>query len=123
MSSLRRNKGFMMLEVILSVIIIASALVFILRSYMASLRAVEVSGRIQKACLALEEKLFELDTKGELAEGEESGEFEETGYGWALSAQPIDDKKKINSVAVEALYSLKPPRKIKIYTYFRNGTT
>lgn len=123
MSLQRRDRGFMLLEVVLSMAIIASSLVFIIRSYVVSLRATETSRRMQKACLMLEEKLFELDAKGSIEEGASTGEFEGGVYSWQLIAAPIDDKKKINAATLEVSRTTGAANRIKISTYIKNKTT
>jgi len=60
----KKNKGFMLLEVIMSVLIIASGIVFVVRAYSTSLRASETARVLTKACFLLEEKLLELDIVG-----------------------------------------------------------
>ena len=116
------KKGFMLLEVILSVLVIASGLLFIMRSYSASLKATAVASSLQKACLYLEDKLSELDFKGKIEEGVQDGSFEDDGnYSWHLDAQPLDDKKEVNTVFLTARYkSGSQYRNIGISTYLFN---
>ncbi|MCX5716139.1 MAG: hypothetical protein NTV07_04665 [Candidatus Omnitrophica bacterium] len=113
----------MLLEVILSVVVIATSFVFIMRSYVVSLKATDTARNIQKACLALEDELFELDMKGELEEGESAGDSQDGAYSWRVYAQPIDDKKEINLVEAETGRRTGTGGKIKVATYIRNKST
>lgn len=91
----------MLLEVILSVLIIASGVMFIMRSYVTSIRASEISTGLTKACLFLEDKLFDIDMKGfgeGVEETEDSGA--EEGYAWNLIGH-VDDKEKITDVRLQ----------------------
>lgn len=112
----------MLLEVILSVLIIASGLSFIIRSYSTSLKATNIAKSLQRACLFLEEKLFELDMKGNIEEGQTSGVFEGgENYSWYLTAEPLDEKEEINKVGLSVVYgSGRQSRRVSVSTYLRN---
>ncbi|MDD5449840.1 MAG: hypothetical protein PHO42_04490 [Candidatus Omnitrophica bacterium] len=94
----------MLLEVILSVLIIATGVIFIIRSYSASLRASGISTGLTKAVFLLEEKIFDADIKdfrGGMKETEDKGS--EDDYAWTLTAQP-DEKEKITSLGVQLVW-------------------
>lgn len=91
-----RRKGFLLLEVILSVLVIGTGVMLIMRSYSTSLRASDTARVMTGACLILEEKLFELDVKGfkdGVQEGEENGACEgQENYSWAVDIYAPDEK-------------------------------
>lgn len=124
------NKAFMLLEVLLSLLIISSGIVFIIQSYSTSLRAAQVTSALTKACFILEDKLFVQDIKGfrdGIKEGDESDAVEGEKYYWFdFSAHPLDETqaKKINRVDLSVSYSkgsLK--RKVGITTLLKYSKT
>ncbi len=56
-----RDKGILLFEVMLTVAIVAGALVFILHAFSASLRATKSASLITNSFLLLENKLFEIE--------------------------------------------------------------
>ncbi|NQU73138.1 MAG: hypothetical protein HQ547_00305 [Candidatus Omnitrophica bacterium] len=107
---LRAEAGFMLLEVIMSVLIIASGIIFVVRAYSTSLKATETARVLTKACFLLEEKLLELDIEG-FKEGVEEGESsttieEEQHYRCNLAVWPLDDEEglKMNKVNLSVEY-------------------
>ena len=56
-----RSKGFLLLEVMVCVVLITVSLVYIIRSFSVSTRAIATSRDYMKAINLLEEKLWELD--------------------------------------------------------------
>ena len=119
-----RKGGFMLLEVILSVIIISSAALFIIRSYSTSLRAADLAHRLTKACLLLDEKLATVDMQGSIEEGESLGSFEgEEYYDWSISSSPLDatETPKINAVYAEVTYQKgTQKRSVDVATYVKD---
>jgi hypothetical protein len=122
MRSLQRknNSGFLLLEVILSVLIIGSVLMLVVRSYSASLKACQVAGGLSKACGLLEDKLFDLDIRGfadGIGETSDSGTFEgEPGYLYSVSVNPMGDEKKLNKVNLQAAWKR---HTINVWTYLK----
>ena len=110
LSSNKKNKGFLLLEVILSILVIAFGVVFVIRAYTTSLRGAEITKALTRACFLLEDKLFEVDIKGfgdGIIEGESNGVIEEDeDYNWDLAVRPLDDKEqlKINAVDLNMVY-------------------
>ncbi len=88
----RNNKGFLLLEALVSVAILSVALVMILSSFMRSIRATELSEDYFRAGLLLEEKFFELYANG-IKEGSKGEEFSvfDNRFSWNLDVVRLDE--------------------------------
>lgn len=108
LSRRKNNAGFLLLEVMLSVLIIGSVLTLVARSYGASLKACQIARGLSKACGLLEDKIFDLDIKGfseGIKEENDSGEvLGEPGYTYNISVNPAGGAKKINKVDLRAMW-------------------
>ena len=94
---MKNNKGFLLLEVIVSIVIITSALLFVTRSYSVSKQAIERSRGLFKTGLLLEEEMFAFEEKGEISEGYKEGEFSENkDYLWKITATPAANLNTVN---------------------------
>ena len=120
LSHRKNNAGFLLLEVILSVLIIGFVLMLVVRSYSVSLKACQVAGGLSRACGLLEDKIFDLDIKGfsgGIKEENDSGIFEgDPGYAYNISVNPIGDTKKINKVDLQATWKR---HTISVWTYLK----
>lgn len=58
-----RNKGFLLLEVLISIVIVASALIVINRAFSVSLTAVKQASNYLYGTFILEDKLFDISIK------------------------------------------------------------
>lgn len=90
----RNNKGFLLLEALVSVAILSVALVMILNSFMRSIRATELSEDYFRAGLLLEEKFFELYARGikEGSSGDTFGVFDNR-FSWDLDVIRLDEDR------------------------------
>jgi len=101
------RRGFLLLEVVLSVSAIAVGLVFVIRSYSSSLRVTDIAQKLSQATLHLEEKLFEqVDVMEQGIEEGDTSEKIDDDYKWFISAHPMDqDKnKKLHRVKLGVEY-------------------
>lgn len=94
MARLKCNNSFSLIEVLITVAILSTAIVFIFRSFTASLAAVKFSQNITLACLLTEEKLFEIEERqapgaSEYAEGREN--LAEREFKWNYQTTPLED--------------------------------
>ncbi len=97
----RNDKGFLLFEVMISIVIIATGLLYVARSYSSSKDSLQRSTGIVKTSLLLEKKMFEFEEKGEIEEGEKSGDFEEDEeYSWEITAEFKEDLN-LNLVTLE----------------------
>jgi hypothetical protein len=86
------KKGFLLFEVIMSIVIITAGLLFITRSYSSSKMSVDRSGEIFRTSLLLESKMWEYEAAEEISDQRESGDFEEAeGYSWEMEAEPVEE--------------------------------
>jgi len=115
----------MLLEIIVSVLIIASGLMLVVRSYSASLKASRIAAAVSKAGELLEDEIFDLDIKGfkdGLEEQNKEGSIDgEPGYDWYLNAAALDTKEKaLNTVDMGVTYKVGDQlRVISVSTYFK----
>lgn len=113
------KKGFLLFEVMMSIVIITAGLLFITRSYSSSKDSIRRSIDVFRTTFLLEEKMWELEESGEAAAEKSSGEFKEPeGYEWEIEAENLDDEafgdSKLNIVTVRVFD--KKNRKKTIYS-------
>ncbi|MBU4589332.1 MAG: type II secretion system GspH family protein [Candidatus Omnitrophica bacterium] len=92
-----KNKGFLLLEVMVSVTILSIGLVLILSSFIRSIKAIELSEDYFRAGLLFEEKIYEVhNTDGEIFSDE--GVFEDFGsrFSWNLAVESVDEDELKN---------------------------
>jgi len=95
----RKNKGFLLLEVMISVSILSFGLLLILNSFMRPIRAVELSKDYFKAGLLIEEKMFEI-CNSDIKEGSSQGSFSDfnSRFSWNMDVIKLEENtfKEIN---------------------------
>ncbi len=112
---MKNNEGFLLLEVIVSIVVITSALLFVTRSYSVSKQAIERSRDLFKSGLLLEEEMFAFEEKGEIGEGSKEGEFSDNkDYLWKINAVPAAN---LNTVALSVYRRNNPQEVYSLYTY------
>ena len=86
------RRGFLLLEVIVSIIVVTVGLLFVVRAYSTSKQAIDRSGRMFMQGLLLENRMFYTEEPGEIEQGRTQGDFESLKeYQWSASAEPVDD--------------------------------
>ncbi len=120
---LRKNKrsGFMLLEVMLSVFIVVVGVVFVISSFITSIKAFRVSKSYLEALYLMEEKMWEYEDSGEVEDGSDSGGFEDyKNAEWSVKAEEIEDLA-LNETAVEVLLKEgDKKRRFRIVTYLKS---
>ena len=120
--SKKNRSGFMLLEVILSVFIVAVGIVFVRGSFITSIKAFKASKSYLDALYLLEGKMWEYEESGEIEEGGDSGKFEDyKGADWKVEAKELEEESLLNEVTLEV--TLKEDdrrRRFKIATYLFN---
>ena len=118
-----KKQGFLLLEVLVSVVIISVGLIFIVRSFSSATRAVDISGRYLKLASLIEQKLWDLEAKGSIAKGTYKGDFkDEQAYKWEYKADALKDFP-INTVMLmvkKPVLHKKKAEKISVETYLWN---
>ena len=115
------NKGFLLLEVMVAIVIIAAGLVFVARSYSSSRRSVERSSDVIRAINLMNAKFWEFEQVSEVKEGASGGEIEgKEGYSWKIEAGRIADTE-LNIVRL-GIYEKSRPTvpAYSFFTYLRN---
>ncbi len=120
----RNKKGFLLLEVLISVAILSFGLVLIINSFSKSLRVSELSENYFKANLLLSKKLFEIENnpEGFLEERQSNGNFEDLGgrFSWQLEVEKIEEEK-LSEVKLKVFWlQNKKEEALTIATYYSN---
>lgn len=87
-----RQKGFLLFELMVAVVLLSVSLTVISRSFIQSLSALRTSGNYFKGGLLLEKKMWELEQKPPSA-GREEGSFETFGklFHWDVATEEMED--------------------------------
>ncbi len=120
MQANNRREGVLLLELIVAVAIIATIFLFVGRAYGVSKNSLKRATASLKATLLWEEKMWELEDKEEIRQGEDSGDFPGQGYGWKITAQNFDDSR-LNLVTLEVFrQETRNPENFSAVTYIKN---
>ncbi|MDD5072488.1 MAG: type II secretion system protein [Candidatus Omnitrophica bacterium] len=124
MSSRRNRKGYLLLEVVASIAVIAIGLAVILRSFTSSLRASKIAQEYFKASLLVQDKIAGLEIEEELAGGvaasESSTQISGTPYSLETKITKISDGDTLNQVITIISWTNKERNeKIEIGTYLK----
>ncbi|MFH1848373.1 MAG: hypothetical protein ABH825_04060 [Candidatus Omnitrophota bacterium] len=117
-----KKTGFMLFEVIVSVLIIGTAIVFVVRSFSTSIKAMNIALGLSKASLLAENKISELEMSGKVPqESEQYGFFEgEDSITWAFSCERQEDNKNLALAKLEVDWKIgSGSRKAFLDTYFK----
>ena len=88
------KKGFLLFEVMMSIVIVTAGLLFIMHAYSASKRAIDRSSEAFKISLLLASKMWEYEAADEIEEERDSGDFEEEeGYSWETDVEAVQDEE------------------------------
>ncbi|MEE8359413.1 MAG: prepilin-type N-terminal cleavage/methylation domain-containing protein [Candidatus Omnitrophota bacterium] len=97
----KRRGGFLLLEVLVSITVISVGLVYIIRSFSNSSRAIETAAYYLKAISLIEERLWDLEAQKGVERGRDSGRFEsDARYSWKTKIEEAEDLP-VNSVGIE----------------------
>ena len=116
------SNGFLLFEVVISIVIITTALLLIMNSYSSARNSIKRSTQVIKTSLLLENKMWEFEKTDEIEEGSESGDFEEDkDYSWAINASQLEDTD-FNIVRLEVFRKRDPEiTRYSISTYLRKS--
>jgi hypothetical protein len=124
----RNRDGFLLLEIMVSIVVITAGLLFVMRVYSTAKTALDRSRTLFKYSLLLEEKMFDLEERGVVEEGKEEGHFPDDlkDYFWRVDAEPLapqnQDWGDLCSVKMDAFHKKNPsqtrlPEKYSLWTY------
>jgi len=110
-----------LLETLLAILVLAVGLTLVLRSFGSSLDALGTSADYTKALLLLEERLWELETKGSIVPGTFAGEFsEEDGdFRWEVKASELAEMELCETQVTVSWEQRGRPRDVSIVTYLK----
>ena len=116
-----KRSGFLLLEVMLSVFIVVVGVVFVIGSFVTSIKAFKASKIYLDMLYLTEEKMWEYEESGEIEEDSDSGKFEDyKNAEWNIEAEEIEDLP-LNETTVEiVLKENDRKRKFEIVTYLFN---
>lgn len=125
MSKRRSKKGYLLLEVVASIAVVAIGLAVILRSFTSSLRASKIAQEYFDASLVLQDKLSGLEQEEKLTKGVAASETTEqiagTPYNLETRITRISDSDPLNEVSVIIYWKNRDRNeKIEIGTYLKN---
>lgn len=78
----RKNKGLTLIEVLITVAVLATAIVFVFRGFVSSLSATRFSQNITLACLVAEDRIWRLENKLPLTDSAEVEERQDSKFLW-----------------------------------------
>ena len=115
------KKGFLLLEVLVSVIIITVGLVYIIRSFSMSTRAIATSRDYIKAASLMEDKLWELEQARQVERGEDKGYFDdERKFTWEIKAEE-EEESPVNKMELDVSWKRRErSQSISLVTYIWN---
>lgn len=127
MSNLRRqkrNKGYLLLEAVATIAVIAIGLTVILRSFASSFRASKVSQEYFTAASFLKDKMWTLEEKarreGGLEESETSENIPDSGYVMEIRVKRLSETDPLNEVRAGVTWkSGNRDEKIEVATFLR----
>lgn len=116
----RRHSGFMLLEVVLSVLVVSVGVVFVIGSFITSIKAFKVSKVYADALYLIEQKLWEYEEKGTIEDGRDSGKFDDyKDAQWEIEARELEEDIPIEETSAEvAIKKDERKRYFKVVTYF-----
>ena len=123
------KKGFLLFEVMISIVIITSGLLLVMRGYSSSKQLLQKSTALLETTLILESRIWQPEEAGEAAEGVFIGESNDRRFSWKLEAAPADmggeynGEMEINVVTVEVVDAKSVPSAgHSVKTYLKNET-
>ncbi len=120
-SNKNKRNGFLLLEVMLSVFIVVVGVVFVIGSFVTSIKAFKASKLYLDALYLTEEKMWEYEESGEIEEGSDSGKFEDyKNAEWSVEAEEIEDLPLNETTVRIVLKENDRKRKFEIVTYLFN---
>jgi len=116
-----KNKGFLLFEVIISIVIITAGVLFVMRAYSAAKNSLKRSTELFGVSLLLEEKMWAYEESGQIEEGKEEGGFDrDFNYSWEIDAERLQESD-INLVELKVFHKKhKDTVKYSIFTYLKN---
>lgn len=126
---IKKNKGLLLFEVMLTIIILSVGLTLILRSFYSSLNATKIAQYYTTAALLIEDKMWELENEGVVAvDLDQEGQFSapDQQFNWYLETKDKEVQEqngKLNEVKLSVWWQEgKRKGNIFVTTYLGNKT-
>ena len=116
-------KGFLLFEVIISIVMITTGLLFVMRAYSSSKEALERSRDLFKSSLLLEKAAFEFEEKNEIEEGSKEEIFnDDKDYSWSIRAESQEGSSLNMNIVTLNVFQAKDAlnTKYSLATYLKN---
>jgi competence protein ComGC len=100
---IKKNKAFLLVEVLVTVVIVSVAIVFINHAFSTCLKASGIANDYIKAVNFMQDKmfLFELDSESEDIEPEGSQQAYDAVFTWQMQRLPLEEEDIIEDYAYE----------------------
>lgn len=111
----KKSNGFLFIELMVSVLIMAVGFTAMLNSFMQSIKAIEYSKDYFKACLLLEEKAYEIYNTDK-KEGFSKGSFNDK-FSWELNVAKLEETS-LNEISLKVMWHERnKEHDVPIFTY------
>jgi len=89
------NKAFLLIEILVTVVIVSTCLIFINHAFTSSFKAAGISSDYISAAFLLDDKSFDFESNPELKEGESSGgvEFLGRNFSWTQTVSSLEKEE------------------------------
>ena len=127
---IKQNKGFLLLEVLLTVVLVSASVVYINHAFSSSLKAMSLTNSYREAFIFLDDKVFDIELNmylTEIASLSKEANFSNTLFLWDQEVVPLeigdlDDEYDIDDLNIERLscslsWERSGSRSIELYTY------
>jgi hypothetical protein len=127
---IRQSRGFLLFEVLLTVVLVSVSVIFINHAFSSSLKVTSLVNRYHQAIILLDEKVFDIELNmcsGEIPSFSKEDIFSGTPFLWDQKTSPLEqgnagDGYNIDSIALERLscsisWESNGVRGIELYTY------
>jgi hypothetical protein len=105
--------------VILSVLVVSVGVVFVINSFITSIKAFKVSKVYVEALYLIEQKLWDYEEKGKIEDGRDSGKFDDyKNAEWEIEAREIEGLPLNETTAEVTMKTDTEKRRFKVTTYF-----
>ena len=119
---LKSKKGFLLFEVVLSVLIIGAGIVIVGRGFSLSVKGMDIALELTRVTLLAESKMceFEMLVDG-VQTGSQNGTFKEAeGVTWYLVSEPQEENKNLSLIRLTANWAKgSSSRKVFLNTYLK----
>lgn len=115
------KNGFLLLEVMLSVIIVLVGVVFIAGAFRTAVLAAKRSRAYLSGLYRLEERMWPLEEKGAIEPGSDSGSFEKAeGAEWETEAEEMEESPLLETKVTVRWKEGEQDNGISVHTYLEN---